>query len=63
LVPQYELGKACHEAGFRYDTTPAMVDAVLARRPNAPGAAKLRRILHGDPIALSRLEQRFLALL
>ena len=56
-----ELARACHEAGVRHRTTPAMVEAVLARRPRAPGAAKLRRILHGDVhVTLSRLESRFL---
>jgi hypothetical protein len=42
------LARACHEAGVRYRTTPAQVEAVLASRPNNPGAKKLRRILHGD---------------
>ena len=38
-----------------------MVEAVLARRPNSPGAAKLRAILRGDVrVTLSRLEARFL---
>jgi predicted transcriptional regulator of viral defense system len=41
------LARACHEAGARHGTTPAHVDAVLARRSNTKGAAKLRRILHG----------------
>ena len=63
LLPPFELGKACHEAGVRYRTTPRMVDAVLKRRPNAPGAAKLRAVLEGEPISLSRLESRFLELL
>ena len=59
-----DLARACHEAGVRYGTTPADVEAVLARRPTAAGAAKLRRILHGDvPVTLSALERRFLALL
>jgi len=59
-----DLARACHEAGVRYRTTPREVEAVLARRPTSPGAAKLRRILHGDVrVTLSRLESRFLALL
>ena len=38
-----------------------MVDAVLERRPNSPGAAKLRKILHGEiRVTLSKLEARFL---
>jgi very-short-patch-repair endonuclease len=58
------LARACHEAGVRYRTTPAAVEAVLARRPNAPGARKLRRIIHGDVhVTLSKLEARFLDLI
>ena len=38
-----------------------MVEAVLARRPNSPGAGKLREVLRGEvPVTLSRLESRFL---
>ena len=45
-------------------TTPAQVEAVLARRPNSPGAAKLRAIMRGDePVTLSKLERSFIALL
>jgi len=56
-----ELGRACHEAGVRYGTTPAQVQRILARWPTAPGARKLRRIMRGDErIMLSRLESRFL---
>lgn len=59
-----DLARACHEAGVRHRTTPAQVEAVLTRRPNSPGAAKLRRVLRGDAhVTLSRLEARFLALL
>jgi hypothetical protein len=55
------LARVCHEAGVRHGTTPAQVEAVLARRPNAPGAAKLLRILHGEiRVTLSALERRFL---
>jgi len=37
---------------------------VLARRPNSPGAAKLKRVLLGDTrLTLSDLEDAFLALL
>jgi len=58
------LALLCHEAGVRYKTTPAQVDAVLARKPNAKGSARLRRVMHGDVrVALSKLERRFLALL
>ena len=57
-----ELARACHEAGVRHGTTPADVDRVLARAPSRPGAAKLRRILHGDVrVTLSTLERGFLA--
>jgi very-short-patch-repair endonuclease len=57
-----DLARVCHEAGVRYGTTPAMVDAVVKRRPNSPGAAKLRQILRGEVrVTLSKLEARFLA--
>ncbi|HEX6583258.1 MAG TPA: type IV toxin-antitoxin system AbiEi family antitoxin domain-containing protein [Thermoleophilaceae bacterium] len=63
-LPIDALARACHEAGVRYGTTPAAVEAVLARRPNSPGAKKLRRIMHGDVhVTLSKLEARFLELL
>jgi hypothetical protein len=35
-----ELARACHEAGVRHGTTPAQVEAVLARRPHSPGRGK-----------------------
>jgi very-short-patch-repair endonuclease len=64
VLTEDELARACHEAGVRYRTTPAHVDAVLARHPRSPGAGKLRRVLHGDVhVTLSQLESRFLALL
>jgi hypothetical protein len=57
-----ELARAAHEATIRRRTTPAEVEAVLCRHPNSPGAAKLRRILHGDgELTLSVLEDGFLA--
>jgi hypothetical protein len=56
------LARACHEAGVRYGTTPAQVEEVLARVPNAPGAARLRTVLRGDVhVTLSMLERRFLS--
>ena len=59
-----ELARACHEAGVRHHTTPKQVEAVLARRPTTPGAAKLRKVLRGDVnVTLSTLERAFLALL
>jgi predicted transcriptional regulator of viral defense system len=59
-----ELARAVHEAGIRHGTTPEEVDAVLARRPNSPGAAQLRAVLRGDVhLTLSRLERAFLKLL
>jgi Transcriptional regulator, AbiEi antitoxin len=58
------LARACHEAGVRYRTTPAEVDAVLALRPRAPGSGGLRRVLRGEArVTLSRLERAFLKLL
>ena len=57
-----DLARACHEAGVRHGTTPADVEAVLARRRCAPGAGKLRSIMRGDVrVTLSKLERRFLA--
>lgn len=59
-----ELSRACHEAGVRYGTTPAHVEAVLTRRPNVRAAAKLRDILRGDTrVSLSELESAFLSVL
>ena len=58
------LARACHEAGVRHGTTPNAVEAVLARRPNSPGAKKLRRVMSGDvKVTLSKLESHFLELL
>jgi very-short-patch-repair endonuclease len=57
-----DLARACHEAGVRYGTTPAQVEAVLASRPSNRGAGKLREVLRGDArVTLSGLEARFLA--
>jgi hypothetical protein len=54
------LARACHEAGVLYDTTPAQVNTVLAKRPIVKGAAKLRRIVDGDvQVTLSELERAF----
>jgi very-short-patch-repair endonuclease len=59
-----DLARACHEAGVHYGTTPAQVAAALTRRPNAPGAGKLRMVLAGDvQVTLSKLEKGFLDLL
>lgn len=56
-----DLARACHEAGVLHRTTPAAVEAVLARRPTSAGAAKLRRVMRGDVrVSLSKLEKRFL---
>jgi hypothetical protein len=58
------LARAVHEADVRHATTPAQIEAVLARRPRSAGAADLRRVIQGDtPLLLSRLERRFRALL
>lgn len=56
------LARACHEAWVRHRTTPAHVEACMARNPHKPGAAKLRRAL-GSDVTLSELEDAFLALL
>jgi hypothetical protein len=64
LLPLDALARACHEAGVLHRTTPRQVERVLARRPNSPGAAKLRLILTGDaPVLLSKLERGFVKLL
>jgi hypothetical protein len=64
VLPLNDLARACHEAGVLYRTTPAQVQAVLARRPTAMGAKKLRLIMDGDaPAMLSRLERGFRKLL
>ena len=64
VLPEDDLARAFHEAGIRHHTTPQQVEAVLARRPNSPGAAALRHVIGGDtPVSLSRLESRFRSLL
>jgi very-short-patch-repair endonuclease len=61
VLPEEALARACHEAAVRHGTTPTHVEAVLSRRPNSPGAAKLRAVLRGDVrVTLSRLERKFL---
>jgi hypothetical protein len=60
-VSEDELARACHEAGVKYRTTPAHVQAVLDRRPSSPGAKQLQRVMRGDiKVALSKLESGFL---
>ena len=64
ILPLDALARACHEAGVRYRTTPAQVEASLARRPNAPGAGNLRAVIRGEVrVTLSKLERAFLNLL
>ncbi len=61
-LPLDALARACHEAGVRYGTTPAQVEAVTPRATK--GAEKLRAVLRGDArVTLSALERRFLELL
>jgi hypothetical protein len=43
-----DLARTCHEAGVRHGTTPAEVEAVLARRPNSAGARKVRAVIRGE---------------
>ena len=60
VLSLHALARACHEAGVRYRTTPRHVEAVLARRPNTPGAANLRRVTGGDvDVLLSKMEKIF----
>jgi hypothetical protein len=61
-LSEYELGQAWHQARVLYRTQPEDVEAVLARRPTSKGAATLRAIMRGKPIALSRLEKAFIKL-
>lgn len=56
------LTRACHEAWIRHGTTPAHVQACIARNPTKHGAGALRRALGAD-VTLSVLEDGFLALL
>jgi len=63
VLDEGELARAVHEADARHHVPPEQIEAVLARRHNWPGAHKLRRIIWGEaPVALSRLESRFFAL-
>jgi very-short-patch-repair endonuclease len=58
------LARACHEAGVRYRTTPAEVEAALIRSYRPVGSTKLRKVLRGDVhVTLSKLESAFLSLL
>jgi very-short-patch-repair endonuclease len=64
ILPEEVLGRACHDAGVKYGTTPGQVRTLLERRPNQSGAGKLRRIMEGDdPITIGKLERGFLNLL
>ena len=44
-LSEEDLARACHEAGVRHHTTPGQVKAILARRPNTPGARKLWAVM------------------
>jgi hypothetical protein len=57
-----QLTQLCHEAWIRHRTSPAHIDACIARNPRKPGAAKLRRAQSAD-VTLSDLEDQFLRLL
>ena len=60
VLSVHALARACHEAGVRYYTTPRQTGAVLARRPNSPGAENMRRVMGGEvPVLLSKLERGF----
>lgn len=64
VLPEDDLARACHEAEVLFRTTPAMVEAVLARHPTAKGAARLRAVLLGVvPVSLSKIENVFFGLL
>jgi len=53
-----QLARACHEAWHRHRTTPAEIEACIARNPHKNAIAKLRRAL-GSDVVLSPLEARF----
>ena len=62
LLELDDLARAAHEAGVRHHTTLLQAKAVLARGPNAAGAAKLRPVFDGDaPAVLSWMERTALA--
>lgn len=64
VLPVDPLARACHEAGVLHRITPRQVDAILARKRTAAGAAKLRAVMSGDVhVTLSHLERAFLKLL
>jgi hypothetical protein len=64
VLAEQRLARVCHEAEIRHQLTPGEVEVVLERLPTRPGSRTLRRILHGDVrLTLSKLEERFLALL
>jgi predicted transcriptional regulator of viral defense system len=64
ILGEEDLARAVHEAHVRWKTTPAQVEAVLRRNPNAKGAQALRRVVNGEtPVLLSRLEKLFRKLL
>lgn len=61
-LDESELSRALHEAQVRHRVGPPAVEAALARHRNARGTRRLRRLMRGEtPVALSRLEQKFLA--
>lgn len=57
-----QLARACHEAWHRHRTTPADVEACIARNPHKKGLATLRHALGAD-VLLSPLEARFVRLM
>ena len=61
-LPPKELTRACHEAWVRHRTTPAQIEACIARNPTKKGIRKLRRALGAD-VTLSVLEDGFVDLL
>ncbi len=59
-----DLARAAHEAAVRHRTCPEHIEAALARKPNAPGAANLHAVIRGDAtVLLGGLERGFRALL
>jgi hypothetical protein len=62
VLDREELMRAVHQAHVLHGVRPPHCEAVLARRPTAPGAALLRDVIWGG-VLLSKLERAFVALL
>lgn len=57
-----ELARMCHEAWIKHRTTPAQIEACIARNPRKHGIGRLRAAMGAD-VLLSELERAFVRLL